>query len=295
MFRRLTRHPRFLSLAARLLGLYVAFAHRTTRWTLAADAAAEALREGVASGPIILAFWHERLTLGPSLWVTMRRRIPALAPKRPQVLVSRHRDGVFIGAVVARFGLETIRGSSGKGGASKGGSAALRAMLRVLRAQGVVAITPDGPRGPRRVAATGVGQLAALSGAPVFTYAAATTRCIRLRSWDRSVIPLPFGRGLMILLPPLTVPPEAGEAGRAAVESLLTEACEAADAWAEASLAGTGAQAALEAARALARRAPPVLAAPSPAAAAAERSHADPRRPSALPSGTALPDEARQA
>jgi len=259
MFRRLTRHPRFLSLAARLLGLYVALAHRTTRWTLAAEGATEALRNGAADGPIILAFWHERLTLGPSLWVTMRGLVPGLAPKRPQVLVSRHRDGVFIGNVVARFGLETIHGSSSKAGSSKGGSAALRAMLRVLRAQGVVAITPDGPRGPRRVAATGVGQLAAFSGAPVFAYAAATTRCIRLRSWDRSVVPLPFARGLMILLPPFTVPPDCGEAGRAAVEAWLTEACEAADAWAEASRAGTGAGAALAAARALAGRPPPVL------------------------------------
>ena len=266
MFRRLTRHPRFLSLAARLLGLYVHIAHRTTRWTLVADGATEALEAGMAEGPIILAFWHERLTLGPGLWVTMRGRIRALGPKRPQVLVSRHRDGVFIGNVVARFGLETIHGSgggsSGKGGSSKGGSAALRAMLRVLRGRGVVAITPDGPRGPRRVAATGVGQLAAISGAPVFTYAAATTRCIRLRSWDRAVVPLPFGRGLMLLLPPFTVPPEAGEAGRAAVEALLTEACEAADAWAAATLAGQGAAAALEAARALARRSPPDLTKP---------------------------------
>ncbi|WP_084698313.1 lysophospholipid acyltransferase family protein [Muricoccus aerilatus] len=277
MLKRLTRHPRFLSLAARLLGLYVAFAFRTTRWTLAADAATEALRGGLAEGPVILAFWHERITLGPGLWVTMRGRIPALAPKHPQVLVSRHRDGVFIGGVVARFGLETIHGSSDKGGSSKGGSAALRTMLRVLRGRGVVAITPDGPRGPRRVAATGVGQLAALSGAPVFTYGAATTRCIRLRSWDKAVFPLPFGRGLMVLMAPFTVPPEAAEAGRAAVEALLTEACDAADAWAEAVRRGTGAEAALAAARALAGRAPPVFAPP-------------------LPAGTdLLPDEARPA
>ena len=281
MFRRLTRHPRFLSLAARLLGLYVDFAHRTTRWTLVADEATEALRGGLAEGPVILAFWHERLTLGPGLWVTMRGQVPALAPKRPQVLVSRHRDGVFIGEVVARFGLETIHGSSAKGGASKGGSAALRTMLRVLRGRGVVAVTPDGPRGPRRVAAPGVGQLAALSGAPVFTYAAATTRCIRLRSWDRSVVPLPFGRGVMILLPPFVVPPEGGEAGRAAVEALLTEACNTADAWVEAVQAGTGAEAALAAARALANRAPPVLAA----------STSDPGEASA-PAGQ---DEARRA
>ena len=252
MLRRLTRHPRFLAAAARLLGLYLALVHRTTRWTLAVDAAADSVRG--PAGPVILAFWHERLALGPSLWVEMRRLVPALAPRRPQVLVSRHRDGVFIGNVVARFGLNTIHGSS-----SKGGSSALRMMLRIIRRDGVVAITPDGPRGPGRVAATGIGQLAAASGAPVMAYAGATTRSIRLRSWDRSVFPLPFARGLILLHPPFTVPPGAAEAGRAAAEAALSEACDLADAWAEAARSGIGEAEALAAARAFARRAPPVL------------------------------------
>ncbi|WP_458095814.1 lysophospholipid acyltransferase family protein [Roseomonas sp. WA12] len=252
MLRRLTRHPRFLAAAARLLGLYIALVHRTTRWTLAGDAAIAALQ--ARPGPVILSFWHERIALGPRPWIGMQRLVPALRPKRPQVLVSQHRDGVFIGEVVARFDLDMIYGST-----SKGGSQALRMMLKILRKDGVVAITPDGPRGPRRVAAAGVGQLAAVSGAPVLPYAAITTRHFRLRSWDRMVIPLPFSRGLIVLHPPFVVPGHAAEDGRAAVETALSAACDAADAWAEARRAGRDGAAELAAAQALARQAPPAF------------------------------------
>ncbi|MBP0491584.1 lysophospholipid acyltransferase family protein [Pararoseomonas indoligenes] len=256
MLKRLTRHPRFLAAMAWLLGLYIALVHRTTRWTLVGDAALDAMR--AQPGNIILSFWHERIALGPRPWLDIIRQIPPLQPKRPQVLVSRHRDGVFIARVVARFNLDTIHGST-----SKGGSQALRMMLRILRGGGVVCITPDGPRGPRRVAAPGVGQLAAVSGALVLPYAGITTRHIRLRSWDRMVVPLPFSRGLMLLHPMFAVPPHASEAGRAAVEAALTESCEAVDAWAAARRAGGTGEAELAAVRAIARRAPPAF--PPPA------------------------------
>jgi len=258
MLRRLTRHPRFLAAAARLLGLYIDLVHRTTRWTLAVDAAAATMRE--TGGGVILAFWHEHIALGPGVWLEMRDLVPSLRPLRPQVLVSRHRDGVFIGDVVARFGLGTVHGST-----SRGGSAALRTMLRILRRGGIVAITPDGPRGPRRVAAQGVGQIAAASGAPVLAYAGATSRGIRLGTWDRGVVPLPFGRGLIVLHPPITVPPHAAEAGREAVERALTEACGLAEAWAEACRTGRGEAEALDAVRALAARAPVTFPAAAPA------------------------------
>jgi lysophospholipid acyltransferase (LPLAT)-like uncharacterized protein len=224
MLRRLTRHPRFLALAARLLGLYLSFVYRTTRWTLEGEAVLETLRR--EPGPLILAFWHERIALASHAWIALQRAWPDLRTKRPQVLVSRHRDGVFIGQVVGRFHIDVIHGST-----SRGGVPALRAMLRILRRGDVAVITPDGPRGPRRVAAAGVGQLAAMSGAPVLPYTAAVTRYVQLRSWDRMILPLPFGRGILLIHPPLRVPPDGAEAGRLVIEEALTEVCEAADAW----------------------------------------------------------------
>ncbi len=155
--KRLVRHPAVQALLARLLGTYLSFALATTRWRLEGE---ENLARLVDGEPHIVAFWHERLPLMPMLWL-MVRRLPRSRPRPVHVLVSRHRDGRFIGTVIGRFDMQVVIGSS-----SRGGAAGLRALLGLLRDGGLVAITPDGPRGPRRHAAPGVAQLAALSGAP---------------------------------------------------------------------------------------------------------------------------------
>ncbi len=224
MLRRLTRHPAVQAAGAGLLGLYLALVYRTTRWTLDAEEALALVR--ATEGPIICAFWHERLPLMPRLWLEVQHRVPAYRPRLTHVLVSRHRDGHFIGAIIRRFAMTTVQGST-----SKGGGAGLLALLRLLEGGGVVAITPDGPRGPRRVAAPGVAQLPARSGVAVWPCAAATTRSIRLRSWDRMVIPLPFARGVLVALPPMPVPPDGAEAALPALAAALTAAADRADAW----------------------------------------------------------------
>ena len=196
---RLLRHPAAQTLLARLLGLYLAFALRTTRWHLEG---AEHLVRHAAHAPVVAAFWHERLPLMPILWL-MVRRLPEAAGSRAgiHVLVSHHRDGQFIGTVLRRFAVTVVLGSS-----SRGGAAGIRALLNLLRAGDHIAITPDGPRGPRRVAAPGVAQLAALSGAPVLPCAAQTSRHWILRSWDCMVIPRPFGHGVVVCHPIIPVP-----------------------------------------------------------------------------------------
>lgn len=197
--KRLLRHPAAQKLLAQLLGLYLAFALRTTRWRLEG---AEHVTPHAAGAPVVVAFWHERLPMMPMLWVLARRSPEGrLSRARAHVLVSRHRDGQFIGAVVSRFKLDVVLGSS-----SRGGTAGVRNLLGLLAGGDHVAITPDGPRGPRRTAAPGVAQLAALSGAPVLPCAARTTRCRVLPTWDRMVVPLPFGRGVVVCLPTIAVP-----------------------------------------------------------------------------------------
>ncbi|MBO1073205.1 lysophospholipid acyltransferase family protein [Roseomonas marmotae] len=222
MFRSLIRHPRTQSLLAGLIGSYLAFCYRTTRWTLLGE---ENLPDSRQGAPYIVAFWHERLPMMPMLWTMVHARYPGTAKWQPHVLVSRHRDGRFIGDIVSRFRLVMIHGSTSRGGAS-----ALRALLRVLRSGSPVAITPDGPRGPRRQAAEGVAQLAALARVPVLPTAAAT-RCHRLLpSWDRMMLPLPFTRGVLVCGPAIAVA-EADSAAVARIGQALTEACDRADAW----------------------------------------------------------------
>lgn len=235
MFRRLTRHPATQATLAWLLGLYLACVFRTTRWTLLGE---EHLRaalqpEGGRCRPVIAAFWHERLPMMPELWLQARRRVPEMGPMRGHVLVSRHRDGRFIGNIVRRFRLEMVHASS-----SRGGAAGLRALLRVLRRGDVVVITPDGPRGPRRRAAPGVAQLAAASGLPVLPCAAWSGRQRILGSWDRMRLPLPFARGVLVFGPPIAVGRGEAEAALPAIEAALTAACEAADSWATGAATG---------------------------------------------------------
>lgn len=224
MLRRLIRHPATQAALARLLGLYLAFVLRTTRWTLVGEGPALALAG--RGHPLVIAFWHERLPMMPQLFRSAQRLLPPGLRLHPHVLVSQHRDGRFIGMVVGRFGLKMVHGSS-----SRGGAAGMLELLRVLRRGDPVAITPDGPRGPRRVAAPGVAQLAALSGAAVVPCAAATTRARILPSWDRMMLPLPFGRGVLTVGDPIAVPPDGADAALPAITAAMSAACDQADAW----------------------------------------------------------------
>lgn len=220
MLRRLTRHPTFQACAAHLLGLYLALVYRTTRWRLIGGEHIDAAF--AAHGTVIAAFWHENLPVMPKLWKLGQARAGL---GTGHVLVSRHRDGRFIGAVVNRFDLTMVHASS-----SRGGAAGLLALMRLLRGGAFVGITPDGPRGPRRQAAPGVVQLAAMSGKPVLPVAGRVSRGIALRSWDRMVIPLPFGRGVLVVGAPILVPRDGAEAALPAVAAGLDAACDAADA-----------------------------------------------------------------
>jgi lysophospholipid acyltransferase (LPLAT)-like uncharacterized protein len=220
--KRLLQRPIVQTAFAKVLGLYLAFALRTTRWSLDG---CEHMAPHAAGAPVIVAFWHERLPMMPMLWLKARRARPGGAPRnRVHVLVSQHRDGRFIGAVVSRFSLNVVLGSSTRGGAKS-----LRLLLNLLASGDHIAITPDGPRGPRRVAAAGVAQLAALSGAPILPCAAQTTRHWVLRTWDRMVVPRPFGRGVVVCLPTIAVGRDAWQDALPAIRTALTAAAERAD------------------------------------------------------------------
>ena len=99
----------------------------------------------------------------------------------------------------ARLG-RAVRGSSAnkdKADRAKGGSQALRDGLRQLKI-GALAITPDGPRGPAREMAEGLPLMAKLSKAPVLFIGLSCRPAIRLNSWDRAVLPLPFSKGAIV-------------------------------------------------------------------------------------------------
>ncbi|MGH7051648.1 MAG: lysophospholipid acyltransferase family protein, partial [Acetobacteraceae bacterium] len=99
----------------------------------------------------------------------------------------------------------------------------------LLAAGDHIAITPDGPRGPRREAAAGVAQIASLANVPVLPCAAQSSRRICLRTWDRMVVPLPFGRAVIVCEPVILVPREGWREVLPAIAAAMTRAAETAD------------------------------------------------------------------
>ena len=120
------------------------------------------------------------------------------------VLVSRSRDGEIGARIAHRLGLRTVRGSS-----SRGGEEALEAIVDLARDGATVAFIADGPRGPRRELKLGAVMAAKLSGRPIVPIACSMRRAIRLNSWDRMRIPLPFTRIVARAGDPLHVPADA--------------------------------------------------------------------------------------
>ncbi len=214
--------------AASILGFYLHAALATTRWTLDGEVN---LAPFVTDTPVIAAFWHECLPLMPAMWRQVRRRNNR---RRAVMLVSRHRDGKFIAAIMARFHLRAVHGSTGTASSSglkdRGGAAGLRGMLAALDAGDAVVLTPDGPRGPPRQAAHGVSHVAALSGAPVLPMAARMRHRVLLPSWDRMLLPLPFGRGVLVCLPAIAVGPGGARDAHSQIEAALTAASARAEA-----------------------------------------------------------------
>ena len=171
--------------------------------------------------PVILAFWHGQHFLTPFI----KTKQSHLA----KVLISLHRDGEFNAIAAERLGVGTIRGSGDHGSAfhRKGGVGAFKEMVRALADGYNVALTADVPK-RSRVAGLGIIMLARESGRPIMPFAMATSRFVRLDNWDRTTINLPFGRGALVGIEEIFVPPDADaetmEKKRVQLEQILNEA-----------------------------------------------------------------------
>jgi lysophospholipid acyltransferase (LPLAT)-like uncharacterized protein len=170
--------------------------------------------------PAIFAFWHGQHFMTPF--------IKNKDSYRAKVLISLHRDGEFNAIAAERLGIGTIRGSGDHGLAfhRKGGVGAFREMVHALEDGYNIALTADVPK-RSRVAGLGIIMLARESGRPIMPFAMATSRFIRLKNWDRTTINLPFGRGALVGIEEIYVPPDADaelmEKLRARLEAYLNE------------------------------------------------------------------------
>ena len=146
---------------------------------------------------VIFAFWHH----DQLLFAHTHRR------QGIHVMVSRHADGDLITGPLTGAGFRFVRGST-----TTGGSAALRRMVRLGREGRDLAITPDGPRGPRHEVQPGVITLARLTGLPILLGSWTADRLWELNGWDRFRVPKPFSRIVVVLGGPFVVPRDADAA-----------------------------------------------------------------------------------
>lgn len=168
------------------------------------------------AGPAIYCTWHNRLPLCLELYhnyVMPRTQTAGLA-----AMVSASKDGAFLASILECFKVQPVRGSS-----SRRGPQALLELTTWAERGYDLAITPDGPRGPRYVVQEGVMSLAQLTGLPIVPASYHLNWKVRLHSWDRFQIPLPFTRCEFFFGRPLRVPREASDAQREGLRRQLEQ------------------------------------------------------------------------
>jgi len=198
----------------RTIGLYMLLVGVTTRWTRVNEAAVKPFWTG--NGKLVACIWHGRFVQVHKLWAFGKGKTKGV------FLISRSREGGIVTHASRTVGAEVIRGSSAKRGYSKGGAEAVREMVRHIEGGGCMGMTPDGPKGPRMRAKLAPVQVAKLAQAPMMCLAWSTNWRIVFDSWDRFILPLPFGRGALIWSDPIAPPsPDASDAEMEAVRLKL--------------------------------------------------------------------------
>ncbi|HEV2209018.1 MAG TPA: lysophospholipid acyltransferase family protein [Verrucomicrobiae bacterium] len=173
-------------------------------------------RDRQRPGPRIYCSWHNRLVLSATAYADyVQRRNPTAGLA---AMVSASKDGAFLAAILQCFGIHPVRGSS-----SRRGPQALLELTTWAERGYDLAITPDGPRGPCCVVQEGVMSLAQVTGLPIVPFSYHLNWKIRVRSWDRFQIPLPFARCEMRLGAPIHVARETSDDQRELLRQKLEQ------------------------------------------------------------------------
>lgn len=212
--KKILKSSAFQAVLCQIAYLYILFVKLTSKWEIKRSAAFDKIV--AEKKPFIFAFWHGRLLM-----------IAPFSPKhvKMNVLISLHNDGELITKVMEYFNFTMIRGSSKNQGMS-----ALKEILRVVKKGDSVAITPDGPRGPRMRVGGNIAKIAQMLDVPVIPLTYSISNAKILRSWDRFVLAKPFGKGVFIYGEPVKITKEdSSEAARIKIENALNEITKEAD------------------------------------------------------------------
>ncbi|MBM1222007.1 DUF374 domain-containing protein [Ponticoccus sp. SC2-23] len=177
--RRLERSDGLAEALGLCLAAWIRLCHRTTRWQAEG---LDQLGRDLRDGPVIVILWHESLLMGPALWPADQGPLTGIRDPSPIARVA--------GAVQRQFGLDAAAMSR-----RKPNQAAVRQVLLAAQDGTSIAITGDGPDGPRQQLKSAPLDWARAARRPVYVFAWGTRRHIRVRSWDRMILPLPFSTG----------------------------------------------------------------------------------------------------
>lgn len=213
--KRLIRSPGVQRALANVIVLYLRLVARTARIDRRGEDVLRCMDTG--GRPVLMCYWHGRMAL---MYLGWRWKDESC------LLISRHRDGMLGQEIARQLGVSVIAGSTRRGGAT----AALQMVRALVSRERYIGIMPDGPRGPRMRAGRGVVTVARLADALVVPITCSTNRRIVLKSWDRFILPLPFGRAAFLVGEPIDVAAvESEEAARLMVEERLNALCREAD------------------------------------------------------------------
>ena len=142
--------------------------------------------------PVMVCVWHGRLVF-PSWYLRLKAT-------NVHAIASRHNDAEIMARILRRWGYGLIRGST-----SKGGKAVVQEMAEVFKNAGIIAVTNDGPKGPPRIAKAGSTGVAIKYNVQIITITGSATKYWQMNSWDRLMLPKPFGTIQLIVSPPLNI------------------------------------------------------------------------------------------
>ncbi len=196
VLKKITKSKFAVNIISRIAYWYIKFVKYTTKWDLRG---VETFYENLEKyGSVIFIAWHGRVPMAPSFW---DNRKPLKA------LVSPHRDGQLVAAMLHRFGIGNIDGSS-----NENANGAAISIMKELKNGTTIAIIPDGPRGPSMTMSLSPVYYAQKAGIPVLgvTYSIENSIIIE-KSWDKMIVPKPFNKGICAVTKPFFIPKDASK------------------------------------------------------------------------------------
>lgn len=183
------KHELKLKISSFLGCKFLNFVGKTIKWKIIGDEEFKRFKEKNESA--ILTTWHGRVF------------VPVYCLRNQNIygIVSPSRDGEYLAQIFSHFGYKTIRGSTKRKGVS-----ALLSAIRILKEKNFLAITPDGPRGPKEKVQKGIIYLSSITNIPIIPVGASCQHKKFLNTWDNSLLPLPFGKGVVIFGKTISLP-----------------------------------------------------------------------------------------